>query len=46
MDDAKKAVQLFIEKDTTAALELAKLLHSDNSDRKKQIVVLQTRRWQ
>lgn len=35
MDDAKKAVQLFIEKDTEKALELAKLLHSDNSDRKE-----------
>lgn len=35
MDDAKKAVQLFIEKDTDKALELAKLLHSDNSDRKE-----------
>jgi single-stranded-DNA-specific exonuclease len=35
MDDARKAVQLFIEKDTTAALEIAKLLHSDNSDRKE-----------
>ena len=35
MDDAKKAVQLFIEKDTDKTLELAKLLHSDNSDRKE-----------
>ena len=35
MDDAKKAVQLFIEKDTDKAMELAKLLHSDNSDRKE-----------
>jgi single-stranded-DNA-specific exonuclease len=35
MDDARKAVQLFIEKDTDNALELAKLLHSDNSDRKE-----------
>jgi single-stranded-DNA-specific exonuclease len=35
MDDAKKAVQLFIEKDTAKAMELAKLLHSDNSDRKE-----------
>ncbi|MEJ7588403.1 MAG: single-stranded-DNA-specific exonuclease RecJ [Ferruginibacter sp.] len=35
MDDAKKAVQLFIEKDPVKALELAALLHSDNSDRKE-----------
>ena len=35
MDDAKKAVQLFIEKDSENALKLAKLLHSDNSDRKE-----------
>lgn len=35
MDDAKKAVQLFIEKDTDKAMELAKLLHSDNTDRKE-----------
>lgn len=35
MDDAKKAVQLFIEKDSGNAFELAKLLHSDNSDRKE-----------
>ena len=35
MDDAKKAVQLFIEKNTDRALELAKLLHSDNNERKE-----------
>ena len=35
MDDAKKAVQLFIEKDETKALEIAELLHNDNSDRKE-----------
>ena len=35
MDDAKKAVQLFIEKDFSQALEFAKMLHSDNSDRKE-----------
>jgi len=35
MDDAKKAVQLFIEKDFTKALLLAELLHSDNFDRKE-----------
>lgn len=35
MDDAKKAVQLFIEKDATKALEFAEILHSDNSDRKE-----------
>lgn len=35
MDDAKKAVQLFIEKNYEQALELAKLLHNDNSDRKE-----------
>ena len=35
MDDAKKAVQLFIEKDPIKALEFAEMLHSDNSDRKE-----------
>ena len=35
MDDAKKAVQLFIEKDFKKALALAELLHSDNFDRKE-----------
>ncbi|MBK8610167.1 MAG: single-stranded-DNA-specific exonuclease RecJ [Chitinophagaceae bacterium] len=35
MDDAKKAVQLFIEADYTKALEFAEMLHSDNSDRKE-----------
>lgn len=35
MDDAKKAVQLFIEKDTAKALVFAEMLHSDNSDRKE-----------
>jgi single-stranded-DNA-specific exonuclease len=35
MDDAKKAVQLFIEKDTTNAIAIAALLHNDNSDRKE-----------
>ncbi len=34
MDDAKKAVGLFIEKDAAKAFELAEILHSDNSDRK------------
>jgi single-stranded-DNA-specific exonuclease len=35
MDDAKKAVQLFIEKDPTLAIDLANILHSDNSDRRE-----------
>jgi single-stranded-DNA-specific exonuclease len=35
MDDAKKAVQLFIEDDYTCALEFAEMLHSDNIDRKE-----------
>ena len=35
MDDAKKAVQLFIEDDYTKALEFAEMLHSDNTDRKE-----------
>ena len=35
MDDAKKAVQLFIEKDYNKAMEFAEMLHSDNSDRKE-----------
>lgn len=35
MDDAKKAVQLFIENDPTLAIGLANILHSDNSDRRE-----------
>ena len=35
MDDAKKAVQLFIEQDETKAKALAEILHSDNTDRKE-----------
>jgi single-stranded-DNA-specific exonuclease len=35
MDDAKKAVQLFIEQDPIKAIEFAKLLQSDNTDRKE-----------
>lgn len=35
MDDAKKAVQLFIEKEENRALELAEMLHSDNLDRRE-----------
>lgn len=35
MDDAKKAVQLFIEKDFTKALHYAEMLHSDNFDRRE-----------
>jgi single-stranded-DNA-specific exonuclease len=34
MDDAKKAVQLFIEKDEAKAKEFADMLHTDNKDRK------------
>ncbi len=34
MDDAKKAVQLFIEKDVEKAKEFAEMLHSDNKERK------------
>jgi single-stranded-DNA-specific exonuclease len=34
MDDAKKAVQLFIEKDCDKALEFAEMLHTDNTDRR------------
>ena len=34
MDDAKKAVQLFIEKDAEKAKEFADMLHSDNKERK------------
>ena len=34
MDDAKKAVQLFIEKDIEKAKEFADMLHSDNKERK------------
>jgi single-stranded-DNA-specific exonuclease len=34
MDDARKAVELFIEKDETKALQLAEILHNDNSERK------------
>jgi single-stranded-DNA-specific exonuclease len=35
MDDAKKAVQLFIEDDYNKALQYAEMLHSDNTDRKE-----------
>jgi single-stranded-DNA-specific exonuclease len=35
MDDARKAVQLFVEKDYEKALPLAELLHNDNTDRKE-----------
>ncbi|MCX6335758.1 MAG: single-stranded-DNA-specific exonuclease RecJ, partial [Bacteroidetes bacterium] len=35
MDDAKKAVQLFIEQDPIKAIEFAKVLQSDNTDRKE-----------
>lgn len=35
MDDAKKAVQLFIEKDEVKAMEFAEMLHADNSERKE-----------
>jgi single-stranded-DNA-specific exonuclease len=34
MDDARKAVQLFIEKDPEKAGEFAQMLHHDNTDRK------------
>jgi single-stranded-DNA-specific exonuclease len=35
MDDAKKAVQLFVEKDYQQALQIAEMLHNNNSDRKE-----------
>ena len=35
MDDAKKAVNLFIENDCTRAMEFAEMLHSDNTDRRE-----------
>ncbi len=35
MDDARKAVQLFIEHDYTQALAFAEMLHSDNVDRRE-----------
>lgn len=35
MDDARKAVELFIEQDYKQALQQAMALHSDNSDRKE-----------
>lgn len=35
MDDARKAVQLFIEKDPQKAMEFAEMLHADNSERKE-----------
>ena len=35
MDDAKKAVQLFIEKDCDRAKEFAEMLHVDNTDRRE-----------
>lgn len=35
MDDARKAVQMFIEKDCTEARRYAELLHADNTDRRE-----------
>lgn len=35
MDDAKKAVQLFIEIDEDTAMQFAEMLHADNSERKE-----------
>ena len=35
MDDAKKAVQLFIEQDPDKAMQFAEMLHSDNSERRE-----------
>ncbi len=35
MDDAKTAVQMFVEKDFSKALEYAEMLHSHNTDRKE-----------
>ena len=35
MDDARKAVQLFIERDQEKALAFAEMLHSDNKDRRE-----------
>jgi single-stranded-DNA-specific exonuclease len=35
MDDARKAVQLFVEQDYQKAQEFAEMLHTDNSDRKE-----------
>ncbi|WP_217601891.1 single-stranded-DNA-specific exonuclease RecJ [Chitinophaga sp. GbtcB8] len=35
MDDARKAVNLFVENDFEKAMEIASILHSDNSDRKE-----------
>ncbi|MEO5594865.1 MAG: single-stranded-DNA-specific exonuclease RecJ [Chitinophagaceae bacterium] len=35
MDDAKKAVEMFIEKDYNKAFEYAEMLHSDNTNRKE-----------
>lgn len=35
MDDARKAVDLFIEKDLSSAIKMAEVLNSDNADRKE-----------
>ena len=35
MDDARKAVQLFVEQDHKKAMEFAEMLHTDNTDRKE-----------
>ena len=35
MDDARKAVQMFVEKDCTEAYRYAEQLHADNSDRRE-----------
>ena len=40
MDDARKAVLMFIEKDFVKALGFAEMLHSDNSDRKKADLII------
>lgn len=35
MDDARKAVEMFVEQDYAQAMELAKMLHINNTDRKE-----------
>jgi single-stranded-DNA-specific exonuclease len=42
MDDARKAVQLFIEDDYHKALAYAEMLHSDNTDRKEADISITT----
>jgi len=45
MDDAKKAVLMFVSENYEQALQYAEMLHSDNTDRKELIAILRMRLW-